>query len=165
MILGNIVLQYRPCLLALSLLVLAGCQNSKQFAETNGASGRVDTPLPYIFDAAVRPASSSGMRVEERLPPDAGAFMKCAACHNLTRKVHGIGPSLKGAYGKPAARLEKYRYSNALRESGLVWDAATLDRFLADPDEVVPGTKMPFRGLKDPADRAQVIALMERYAD
>ncbi|MCA0979170.1 c-type cytochrome [Qipengyuania flava] len=89
--------------------------------------------------------------------------MKCAACHHLTPRIHGIGPSLAGIYGNPAASREGYRYSDELSQSGLVWDAATLNAFLASPKEHVPGTKMLFRGLSDPADRAQVIALLQRY--
>ena len=94
---------------------------------------------------------------------DAGAFKKCAACHTLTLGINGLGPSLAGIYGKPAAMREGYRYSDELSQSGLVWDAATLDAFLAAPKQRVPGTKMPFRGLSDPADRAQVIALIQRH--
>ena len=80
-----------------------------------------------------------------RLPEDAGAFMKCAACHTLTPGIHGLGPSLAGIYGKPAAMREGYRYSDELSLSDLVWDAATLDAFLAAPKEHTPGTEMPFR--------------------
>ncbi|MBX7459015.1 cytochrome c family protein [Qipengyuania sp. 1NDH17] len=93
------------------------------------------------------------------------SFAKCRACHTATSDRHGIGPSLAGAYGRSSASAPNYRYSTALKESGLVWDAATLDKFLENPRAMVPGTKMSFAGLKDPLQRAQVIAYIERHSD
>ena len=145
----------------LCAFVLAGCTNATGEQADTSATSR--TPVPPRL-VVVSPTRVQGEALDYvRLPEDAGAFMKCAACHTLTPGINGLGPSLAGIYGKPAATREGYRYSDELSRSGLVWDAATLDAFLASPKEHVPGTKMLFRGLSDPADRAQVIALLQRY--
>lgn len=129
-----------------------------------------DSPGPASYPPPVRavPVLASPMpasRTTEGVVEYEGAYNKCAACHALTPDRHGIGPSLAGAYGRPAASATNYRYSAELQGSGLVWDAATLDAFLKNPRAMVPGTKMVFSGLKDPAERAQVIAYIERYSD
>ena len=72
-----------------------------------------------------------------------------------------IGPSLAGVYGKPAGAAADYPYSAALKQAGLTWDDPTLDRFLDAPMKTVPGTRMTYAGLKDPAARREVIAYMK----
>ena len=145
----------------LSALVLAGCTSASGDYPDEQAAGYRVPAMPRLV--VVSPTVTGGKVRAAPLPKDAGAFMKCAACHTLTPGIDGLGPSLPGIYGKPAATREGYRYSDELSQSGLVWDAATLDAFLAAPKQRVPGTKMPFRGLSDPADRAQVIALIQRH--
>ncbi|MBI3453006.1 MAG: cytochrome c family protein [Rhodospirillales bacterium] len=94
---------------------------------------------------------------------DAGksVFRKCMACHRIEPGRNAVGPSLYGVFGRAAATDEKYRYSSALREAGLTWDEATLDRWLTKPRDLVPGTKMGFPGLKDAEDRQNVIAYLK----
>ena len=148
---------------------LAACQSAQAPAEPQAEQRQASPPPPLrlipVPPRGLAPSEAAVLRAAEVLPPDAGHFAKCAACHALTTDTNGIGPSLKGVYGRPAARAPGYRYSTALAQAGLVWDAATLDRFLTRPSDHVPGNKMTFAGLKDPAQRAQIIALMERYAD
>ena len=154
--------------IAFTALALAGCTSSPQ-----GGGSEADAAAPVAYPPPVRavpvltnpdPFSvrtrSEGSRISYE-----GAFNKCAACHTLSPGRHGIGPSLAGAYGRPSASAPNYRYSTALQDSGLVWDAATLDKFLENPRANVPGTKMAFAGLKDPLQRAQVIAYIERHSD
>jgi cytochrome c len=85
-------------------------------------------------------------------------YARCAGCHAIER--NRVGPRHAGLFGRAAGSLDDYAYSDAMRASGLVWDAATLDRFLADPRAVVPGTKMGFAGIKDAAERADLIAYL-----
>lgn len=87
-------------------------------------------------------------------------FRKCQACHSLEPGKNGLGPSLAGIIGKKASSVSNYNYSTAMKSSALAWDAATLDRYLSDPQKVVPGNKMPFPGLKTENERSAVISYL-----
>jgi len=67
-----------------------------------------------------------------------------------------MGPRLRGTFGRKAGTLDGYPFSDALKESRIVWNAETLDRWLADPDQLVPGNEMSFRVPK-PEERAAII--------
>jgi cytochrome c len=88
-------------------------------------------------------------------------FQRCYACHSVEPGESGLeGPNLHGVVGRPAAAVAGFPYSPALRargRDGLVWDAAALDAFLADPQGYLPGNSMGFFGLRDPEARAQLI--------
>ena len=88
-------------------------------------------------------------------------FKKCAACHSIEAGKNKVGPSLHGVVGSPAGSVEGFKYSDAMKESGIVWDEATLDSFLTKPKDVVPKTRMAFPGLKDEEDRQDVIAYLK----
>lgn len=88
-------------------------------------------------------------------------FKECAACHSVALGHNGIGPSLHGIVGRKAASLDDFRYSRAMRRSGITWTAQTLDRFIADPQKLVPANRMPYAGLTDPNARADLIAYLE----
>lgn len=87
-------------------------------------------------------------------------FRKCQACHSLEQGKNLIGPSLAGLMGRKAGSEAGYNYSPAMKQANIVWDAKTLDTYLADPQKTVPGNKMPFPGLKTDHDRADVIAYL-----
>ena len=84
---------------------------------------------------------------------------KCSVCHTIAADGRRrAGPSLYGVFGRRAGTLDGYLYSNALRQSDIVWSAATLDRlFDIGPDHFTPGSKMPMQRIIDPADRADLI--------
>ena len=84
-------------------------------------------------------------------------FNQCAACHSTARGEHGIGPSLAGVFGRRAGTAAGFEFTQAMKDSGLTWNQATLDRYLTDPRGVVPGTKMAFGGVKDAAKRQEII--------
>ncbi|WP_324262218.1 c-type cytochrome [Altererythrobacter sp. H2] len=118
---------------------LAGC-GSEPDAPPPGASAPSGDATPA--QVAVRPA----------------AFAQCASCHAVVPGKNGIGPSLAGVVGAKSGQEPSFAYSTAMRQSGLVWDEATLDAYLKDPRAVVPGTKMAYAGLTDDAARAELIA-------
>ena len=89
------------------------------------------------------------------------AFAQCATCHSTDPGRNGVGPSLAGTFGAQAAHEPTYAYSDAMRGSGLTWDAATLDAYIADPRRLVPGTKMSFAGVRSAEDRAAIVAYLE----
>jgi cytochrome c len=89
-------------------------------------------------------------------------FVECGACHSLKPGVAMVGPSLAGLFGRKAGSLTDFRYSPAMRRSGITWDAQTLDAFLADPQKDVPANRMPYAGLTDAAARADLISYLEK---
>ena len=89
-------------------------------------------------------------------------FEECAACHVLERGVNSLGPSLYGVFKRKAAALGEFRYSPALKRSGIVWTAVTIDTFVADPQASVPANRMPYAGMPAAADRADLIAYLQK---
>jgi cytochrome c2 len=91
-------------------------------------------------------------------------FEECATCHSTQTGVNGVGPSLHDVFGRKAGGLDDYRYSPAMRRSGITWTPQALDTFVADPQKAVPNNRMPFAGMPDAADRADLIAYLEKAA-
>lgn len=88
-------------------------------------------------------------------------FTQCKACHVAEKGVNRIGPSLWGVVGRPAGSIAGYKYSDANKNSGITWTDNELFAYLEAPRKVVPGTKMSFAGLRQPQDRADVIAYLK----
>lgn len=96
------------------------------------------------------------------MPPDSGKGIfdrRCGGCHSLD--VDKEGPHLRGVYGRRAASLRDFEYSDALKRAMLRWDDASLERWLTDPEEVAPGTDMAFR-LVDQKERQAVIGYLKK---
>ena len=91
-------------------------------------------------------------------------FDECATCHSLKEGVNGVGPSLHGVLGRKAGSLDDFRYSPAMKRSGLTWTPQALATFIADPQKAVPNNRMPFAGMPDTADRDDLIAFLEKAA-
>jgi cytochrome c len=83
---------------------------------------------------------------------------RCSQCHALDRNK--TGPRLGGVYGRRAGSVPGFKYSKALQKAGFVWDAARLDRWLTDPESVVPHTKMDYPG-SEAAERAAIIQYLK----
>ncbi|MGH6780656.1 MAG: c-type cytochrome [Sphingomonadaceae bacterium] len=83
---------------------------------------------------------------------------KCGACHSLD--ANRIGPAHRGVFGRRAGAAPGFAYSPALRASGIVWNAATLDRWLTNPTAMVPGTRMGIR-LSTGQERTDIIAYLK----
>jgi cytochrome c len=86
----------------------------------------------------------------------------CRTCHTVKDGDNRLGPNLHAIIGRKSGALKDYGYSDSLAKADLVWDKATLDRFIANPDAVVRGNKMqPYGGMPSPEDRAKLIAYLE----
>lgn len=88
-------------------------------------------------------------------------FARCASCHAVGKYASaGFGPQLNGIVGRRAAATRDYKYSEAMKKSGLVWDEKTLAAFLRAPHDVVPGTNMRFWGIKDEQQVADLLSYL-----
>lgn len=90
----------------------------------------------------------------------AGLFSRCAVCHARTAGEHLAGPSLAALRGRKAGTVAGFEFSPALRASGWVWDEATLDRFLKNPQAALPGAVMPFGGMRNDGERAALVCFL-----
>jgi len=89
-------------------------------------------------------------------------FEECAACHTLERGANGVGPSLKGVFERTAGESPNFLYSPAMRRSKIKWTPQTMDEFISDPQKMVPANRMPYAGMPDAADRADLIAYLQK---
>jgi cytochrome c len=100
--------------------------------------------------------TSSG---QERSDGRALFLKRCGGCHALDRDKEG--PRLGGVYGRKAASIDSFQYSDALRASKIVWSDDTLDRWLTDTEKVVPGNDMTFH-VEKPNERRDIIAFLKQ---
>lgn len=112
--------------------------------------------LVLLAGAAWGPAMAAG-----DVEAGKAAFRKCASCHQVGPSARGgFGPQLNGIVGRPAASSTDYQYSDAMKQSRIVWDDKTLAAFLRGPSEVVPGTRMRFWGISDAQQIANLLAYL-----
>ena len=127
----------------LMALALAGCGGAKE-------STAPDTATPS-------PTASTTTAPAEEVSKMPAAFAQCASCHAVKLGQNGIGPSLAGVFGRKAGTGPGFEYSPALKGSGLTWDEAGLDKWLANPMGMVPGTRMTYAGQGDAAKRKELV--------
>lgn len=125
-------------------------------AKTEGGqqeAKKEETPLPVLLASA---SAEKGERTAKQ----------CAACHNFQKGAGPkIGPDLWNVVGRPVASNEQFKYSAAMKGKGGEWTFANLSSFLENPRGNVPGTSMTFAGLKNPQQRADVLAYLRTLAD
>jgi cytochrome c len=90
----------------------------------------------------------------------------CRECHSFVKNDNRLGPSLYGVIGRKAGSLPGFAYSESVKDSGIVWDEATLDKWIANPGAVIPGNNMAalFEGISDASVRAKIIAFLKQDA-
>ena len=90
----------------------------------------------------------------------------CRSCHTTKEGDNRLGPSLRGVIGRKAGSLPNYsNYSDSMKNADLVWDKNNMERFIANPDQVVPGNNMkPFAGVASADERANIVAFLESVA-
>lgn len=132
----------------IAALVLAGC------------GGDDAHRVARLRAAGPNPDLSALLRVADA---DAGrhAFGQCAACHTIGQGRQALaGPNLYGVMGRIVASDARFGYTQALKDHGGRWDDVRMDAWLAAPSRVVPGTRMAFAGVRDPLERADLIAYL-----
>ena len=126
---------------------LASSETPAPDAAPTAAASPISAPTPAA--SAATPAAAA--------MAEPAAFAVCKACHSVEQGENGIGPSLAGIWGEKAGAVPGFEFTDAMKNSGLVWNQATLDRYLENPREVVPGTTMAFGGVKDDAKRQAIV--------
>jgi len=118
------------------------------------------TGLALALAAGAAPAASKN--AGSLGDPKAGEaiYSRCLACHALA--YDRTGPRHCGLFGRRAGGVRGFAYSEAMKRSNIVWNAKTLDRFLANPLKAVPGTSMGYAGIADSKERADLIAYLEQ---
>ena len=87
------------------------------------------------------------------------AFATCASCHTVTG-ANSLGPHLNGVVGRKAGSVAGFSYSPAMKRSSIVWNTATLEQYMQNPQEIVPGNRMPFAGVQDEKQRDDIAAYL-----
>lgn len=91
-------------------------------------------------------------------------FVKCKACHQIGEGAHNaVGPELNGLIGRHSASIPDYSYSEAMKNSNIVWDESTFKEYIRDPKAKVPGTKMAFAGLSKQSDIDNLTAYLKNF--
>lgn len=121
---------------------------------------------PAANAAIAAQADSADQNATDLVALGGDAFQTCTGCHNAESGApHMAGPNLYGVVGRQAGALEDYPYSEALAGSGITWDRASLDRFLANPAGYVEGTDMVAGAVRDGEARAAIVAYLASLAE
>ena len=134
-------------LLFLCILLLSACSNGVQ-SET---ASKAKTPPSKPAENIVLASKNSEVSPLKR---GAKVFRYCKACHTLDESGrHKVGPNLWGIYGRAAGAREDFKYSKAIRASGVIWTEETMDAYLTKPSAFIKGGLMSFAGVKKQEDR------------
>lgn len=153
---------------ALALLLLAGCGESEPAANP-AAPAAPGAPATGAHSSAPTDPAKLALLAALPAPYDQGdlengrrVFARCRACHTITEGGRDMtGPNLWGLFGREAGARPEFNYSEAVREADFVWDAERLDHWLENPREFLPGNRMAFAGVRDEADRRDLIAFLK----
>ena len=160
-----------PAAAGLAVLTLAltacGPKPSGQASQSAGEAAPSATPaaaLPPITSETIplQIKTAAGQPVSGNPANGQQDFIVCSACHSVRAGQNMVGPSLHGVVNRRAGTIPSFHYSSANKNSGLVWTEQELYAYLESPQKVVPGTYMTYVGMKDPQQRADVIAYLEQ---
>ena len=142
----------------ITVFLLAGCGAEQDVGSESGQGAArpeasAEAPLPDVNDLLASADIKRGKTL----------FLQCRACHSLQDGgAHKVGPNLYGMFGREAGAAPGFTYSDAVVNSGIIWDAASMDQWLARPSDYLPGNRMVFVGIKKPQDRANLIAFLQQ---
>jgi cytochrome c len=121
--------------------------------------------LPLLAAAVATALTGTTVAADGDPTRGARAFQKCYACHSVDPAETNLsGPNLLGLFGRRAGSLDGFEFSAPMIEAGrrgLVWTAATIDVFVTDPQRFVPRNEMGFFGMRDPGERADLVAYLQ----
>ncbi|MFM9852923.1 MAG: c-type cytochrome [Sphingomonadaceae bacterium] len=157
----NVMLPLGVCGAALMLLSACSGAPKEDDAETAAPAAPAATTPAATNAAAPAAATVTLASLTGDAAKGATVFKQCATCHSVKEGENRVGPYLHGVVGRHSGEVAGYSYSAANKNSGLVWTADQLFTYLEAPQKTVPGTKMSFAGLKNPQDRADVIAYLK----
>jgi cytochrome c len=132
-------------------------------AEPEAPAEEAATEEAPAEEAAAAPAAATAGFAGMTTDAKAGerVFALCRSCHVLDEGVNRVGPSLYNIVGRKSGSVAGFNYSDANKNSGVTWTTDVLFEYLEDPKGFMPGTKMAFPGIKNPQDRANLIAYLE----
>ena len=120
--------------------------------------------MKRVSIAIVALASSAGAAVAGDIAAGEKTFKKCIPCHNIGEGARpSIGPIQNGLKGRKSGTVPGYNYSDANKNSGIVWDEATFKDYIKDPKAKIPGTKMVFPGIKDEKEAEDLWSFLEQF--
>jgi len=121
--------------------------------------------MKRVSIAIVALAASAGAAVAGDIAAGETSFKKCMACHSKLGETakNMIGPVLNGLKGRKSGSVSGYNYSDANKNSGIVWDEGTFKEYIKDPKAKIPGTKMVFPGIKNEKEAADLWSFLEQF--
>ncbi len=161
-----------------SLLVMVGIHTAIDLFYPKGTANLAKGRIIVAPETATAAATPAPAKPEEKDPPvesllasanvEAGqnAAKVCGACHNWTKGAGTkVGPDLYGVVGRDIGKEPGFSYSTALQQKGGKWTFQNLYEWIKDPKAFIPGNKMGFAGIKDPKERANIIAFLDKQSD
>jgi cytochrome c len=120
--------------------------------------------IRYFATASLVVIASTGSALAQDAAAGEQSFKKCIACHAVGEGAKNkVGPALNGLDGRKAGSVEGYNYTDANKDSGIVWDEATFNDYIKDPKARIPGTKMVFAGLKNEKEAGDLWAYLKQF--
>jgi cytochrome c len=117
-----------------------------------------------VLAAATAIVGSAATAAAQDVAAGEVVFHQCAICHPIGPSTQNkIGPELNGLDGRHSAAVANFNYSDADKNSGIVWSEATFKQYIANPQAMIPGTRMPFAGLKDPKQIDDLWAYLKQF--
>jgi cytochrome c len=127
-----------------------------------GSKGAIMTRMLVLITAVL--AVSTGGALAQDVAAGENSFKKCLPCHAVGADAKNkIGPVLNGLEGRKSGTIEGYTYTEANRNSGIIWDDATFRDYIRDPRARIPGTKMVFAGIKNDKEVADLWAYLKKF--
>lgn len=135
---------------------IAGKQSNQFRRKTNGLIHEL--VIAVFLLALMSPANAQDVAAGEK------SFNKCRACHQVGGSAKNtVGPILNGLFGRKSGTVEGYSYSDANKNSGIIWDEATFADYIKDPKARIPGTKMSFAGIKNEQEAKDLTAFLKQF--